>query len=313
VKRVASKIATPTVVVNAFAVCGFGAGLASWENFETTWSESMDFRSGLGTGFWFDAQTYQIYDAGDLGPDGKTLNLLKECEVIKADTKLISESDGRVGNLSLRIVLYAWTEIVNHPANPPFAYAYDMMNVWQYYIMTDTYENVHYETNTDYYYYLVPIGPLLFLIEASIIKHTETYSQEVGNPVVEEYARNIASAVIKIYSPVPVDYPENIAYCEAIAAEGNTDTTIIIRTIHDNTEVKHCSLSGLAAVALYTDELYQAAKDAGSLDNFPAGFSGVTFWMDSLYSTVHSKTDIDFSIFVRPHTKEELQAAGMWP
>jgi hypothetical protein len=268
-------------------------------------------KANVGSGIFFYATTGLKYTPGDSGPDGFPLRLLRECEVVQAETELIGETEygGQISNLWGAD--FGSIEEVYHPPGGG-SYGWDSLDVYQNTRRSTSYADYKISTYRDYYYYLVPIGPILFWIEASRGRTIKAYTERTE--VAPDEKNFIHAYMIKMYSIPPVEYPENVIAAEAKRAEYDISWDYGPGVPAD-TETKHCYIGDTYA-ALYSDELYQRAQGAGSLSNRPLEFVLQTetgFWDYSLYQALINLNDIDFSMFARPHTKAELQAAGMWP
>jgi hypothetical protein len=278
----------------------------------------------VGQGFFLCAQTREKYDAGESGPDGAPLKLLKECEVIGAGTELVGEYDaggqitnlwgGDFGSYEVEHREAGWISYMPVPA-------YDSLVVYQNARRSTSYADSHVSTYKDEYYYLVPIGPFLFWINAhrtrAEVKYTERteYNNSKNHPFGEEcICLTYADFRGWGLSEVDVPHPECYVWAEAEARELDASWDFG-PGMPDDYDIVYCYLDD-TYVALYTEELFQRAKDAGSWENRPAEFveQEASFeWSSALNAAIKNMADIEFSMFARPHTKAELQDAGMWP
>jgi hypothetical protein len=279
----------------------------------------------VGQGFFLCAQTREKYDAGESGPDGAPLKLLKECEVIGAGTELVGEYDagGQITNLwggdfgSYEVEHHEAGWIIYMPVP-----AYDSLVVYQNARRSTSYADSHVSTYKDKYYYLVPIGPFLFWINArrtrTEVKYTERteYDNSKNHPFGKE-CTCLTYADFRGWGLSEVDVPHPECYvwaeAEARALDASWDEG---PGMPDDYDIVYCYLDD-TYVALYTEELFQRAKDAGSWENRPAEFveqnEAPFWWSSALNAAIKNMADIEFSMFARPHTKAELQDAGMWP
>jgi hypothetical protein len=192
----------------------------------------------------------------------------------------------------------------------------------------------------------MPIGAKLYLMKQNSFEQsqtwggTETFTGKDPNFRVHSFlvsAKNLFGFIVIPSFPVP----ELIPFCSDLSYPGAGDSFVSgINGSHldipcqppqDIPPIKGNSTS--LYVALYSKEKYDEAKEfvitaqaawPTSIESVPPGFvlchldewKGLSdkMMISNEWSLARAdQSDIDLKVFVRPHTKEELQTYGMWP
>lgn len=243
---------------------------------------------------WFQISKIAQYTAHDKGPDGFDLGLATSCERIVVVDKSAGEAGGVfVGSYATNINPYAYNFAPGSPIGWQPWISYDGYNAWCY-------------TNARQYlcHYLVPIGPILFVIRLNTSSGGDYYRKDVF--------------VGHTNAPVWVPFPwgteaKALAEAEAQAAAmaARPQPQPCPQSGSGGTSIKVCA-------AINNKDRLKYAQNATNPDEWPlSGFTKQVKIESLLSNTLQSLlTDIqkpDLKIKVRPHTKTELQAAGMWP
>jgi len=276
--------------------------------------------------------THDTNKFGEKGPDGLGLGLLKECKPIFAETI----NDARWEDPPVTIHTSSdYTYFVQQtpgaydPAPPPFLpREIDTAWIWWDCVSSETHYKVKYRVWSELYYILVPVGPLLLWVAIAFGHYSKTVVWETTTGTTSfrgtGWIGDATGCVTRTidYFGVEVLHPECIPYLEGLIAglpkhsEDNSPGPF-----PQDANRSYGELNWVWA-APYTDELYERARAAGPYDNRPKEFviqvhptKMGPYWAnkgDPEGLSVENATK-PFSIFCRPHTKEELQEAGMWP
>lgn len=278
-------------------------------------------------GHGWDTAGEKVYAKGDLGPDNLNLGLLLPIKKFPGDT---TSSEMHVGPLWNDIRYWSALsrrEVVHY--SDAYPYPVDKLEV----DMTEYQDYTSNDFNIQTYSsiignYLASIGPILYFIQQVTGLFTyrcgplSTYNSD---PIIvkNNWTRHI-------YSDPEQDFPEVEALADAWIALYSYDFT---ESSGDKTLPSTHGGSGIGSVgkALYTDKLYNKVI---KLKNMPSEFvddlamynllsfdTAVTpgsppVWppVGSLAAALASVTsDVDLQFYAHPHTKDELQTAGMWP
>jgi hypothetical protein len=250
---------------------------------------------------WAQVSLGEIYEEGDIGPDGLNLQLVTECEEIEVNEDDTSYTDSYQAGATI-----LWRENLEIVNGGPWGNVcwdeyrslwYDIFKVYSY-------------SYTNRYYYLIPIGPKLYLMRVSASeswKIDEEHQWVHGEPNYMGYYCTVpctiadgnceairqqleASALATQQEPDPV--PDGSFY--------NTDHNYMVRVS--------------IAVALYNEENLEIARSIGSYEGSwpPSPFDVVPMssaWR-GLFASLEQRT-VDLTVSRRPHTKEELVEAGL--
>jgi hypothetical protein len=259
----------------------------------------------------------------DVGPDGLKLNLLLPCKKFQRSVETEHRDLGTVGGSLRRYYEINSRETIFKPCTG-FVAAYDSLEVWMRPMISGYNIKKKKDIITTHVFYLATIGPFLYYIDTELI--TDKYSTEhipIGPQIDDDplgHPWQFLSWVRHIYTTefctplIPeLDFPEVEGYADAwIAGVLATDNTQTFDPPHlpDND-----TLIALLIVykALYTKELYERAKTATTI---PSEFKSVISNLNNniqFNKYIGYGDDPDLKFVVRPHTKAELQAAGLWP
>ena len=291
-------------------------------------------------GFWWKCSDATRH-ADDKGPDGLDLGLKLACERVTKRTAS-SEQVGYARTLATFFGVNCiddWT-VSEYSDQGAYGTAYcgQVESVTRY-VKTQFYHGIvyeHWQVNNvrTIYHYLVPVGPVLYLIEyyISTFKYSWTGDIQEGSILYDPVVHYYLLAINNVYGASPdrcvnFPYPGNVAAADATAAGvPRTDEPYSGEPQELPEDYMGASIGVYAT--LYSKEKYEEAKNfvvPGEISlpqsqRIPPGFVRCAYGLDSLINGDGSfrdakkdKEDLDLKVFTRPHTKEELQAAGMWP
>ena len=262
-----------------------------------------------------------LYEGKDNGSDGSPLQLVKKCELILEQQQVIPGD-----HLHGDPIKYLDTDYYyDFEANPDNFYRGSGKNshtfYWESFTKTD---------DADYIivrHYLVNIGPILYCIEF-------TWTYNYSGDIHEHFYTEVIDPDLTWddYNFYPVLFADwmagaisvNAEYAALLAekiAEGyGTDKTI--QGLYSPTSIMCCAVYA----APFSDKLYEATKAVANAptmsspedcEGMKQAYEGFTFqemFTNSLYTYFGANIiGSELDIFVRPHSKAELQAAGLWP
>jgi hypothetical protein len=172
----------------------------------------------------------------------------------------------------------------------------------------------------DKYYFLVPVGPFLLWINVFNSRVTTSYEarEYTDTPASSWLDFCIARTYTNAERTTWYDNESGMAYIDGRVASATHHEVIPATPLQPDAESHYCDI-GQVFMAPYTDDLYQRALAAKSWDAIPSEFVEQTVypgsyptWGAALLNAIRN-VDINYSMFARPHTKVELQAAGLWP
>lgn len=245
------------------------------------------------------------YPAGDTGPDGLDLKLVTDCErLVEGET---------VAQITFTI-----------PVSCGDTYGNFNQNIYQlgrwFWILTFTrylwFADVYAKNYNWIYRYLIPIGPILFVLR------TNTRKTDLGSGFSAPYVYSSSNEQEGPQLPGYGSEEDAQAACNAeqaiLAAATTHEPLYTPQTIWGGVStpdevIIQGAITLFQVYAAINNEDAQAA--ARNLSQWPpAGFIaqwnglGAAIGFDDV-----AEAQLDLGIKVRPHTKAELQAADMWP
>ena len=297
-------------------------------------------KSAFGGQHWWQVSLPAVYPDGDTGPDQNDLGLKLPCERILRDS-ITSPDPTPV--MSVDTFSHRWGTLVDRETVrttlPGLMMDYSLLTVHCQQHATSGSKSFYRSTTTRRYKYLVKIGPFLYWIEQSSGETNyhwgeETTGTEDGGIVGATWLRHnyyleYLTSIGLNPTGAPFDFPEVEGYADAWIVAHTTDVTDTYTLPPIWPDTKRSGITDVAQ-ALYSKELYDRARDAVKMpDEFTGGnplwwFIGFNGYLPSPYyglwppigslnKEIEGIGDADCAFMVRPHTKAELQAAGMWP
>lgn len=313
-----------------FAVMGFADGVPRvGENI---------FKSEIGSQYWWDCEKIEKYP-DDKGPDGTPLKLLRPCDRIFVKEESITYPEFNINWLLWREGYFRVTDVktVHTEGIPGWTYPADHLEALLWKWLRGSYQVQIEKSISTTYRYLMPVGAILYLLETRSVQTIFTYETRnfdnldggwTPNPGTLMSGNTVVYVDPNDYSPPgsgpsPVYYPQvEENFYNMIAnyqgqiypEQGNKPKEGYelnsTRTYSDSPE----GLLGIFA-APYTKELYDRAKAGGDIPSEfvkQTDFSYYALWYQ-LCSDLWGINKPDLEMFICPHTKEELQEAGLWP
>ena len=282
-------------------------------------------KSDYDGGHWWQCSLQADYGGHDTGPDG--LNLGLKLPAVKLGMGTLKNKTPQSDNIKYS---HEWagvsdTQIVRDDGNCPTVCAQDFTTVFitQHLVFGHViaYQNI--STQSDRY--VMMVGPYIYIINQS----TTSIKYNYGDSFEEGELVNTFRAAFSTYIYNYCNDPSNIVpQCEVLAGPNQDGINAMNAWIATNTNdftdnytlpdlPQDYTNTGLSAVyrAIYSKDMYQKAKTMSEDDmrNDPDFESCNGLLSDMLPYLNNNKGDVDFKFSVRPHTKEELQAAGLWP
>jgi hypothetical protein len=266
------------------------------------------------------------YSGGEEGPDGLDLGLKLEIEPFK------EAGDWKVGKNPSKHLVYKGFVQSLEIYNETIEQGSDWMHDWYREVLDYHIKSVTTETKQCIYsklrerssYYLVPVGPILYFI--FIYKTDFAFDHEADETQVYEDSVHIFSCIRngmeKSNYPDPNSPPVYYESCSSPIASNQAaidQNNAGWPKTYDraSTDFGSTSVSSHLYAALYTKELYDKTTDnppevEDLLNDIPPdGFTTQTNFYD--FSTALTNPETKLQMNIRPHTKEELQDAGLWP
>ena len=279
-------------------------------------------------GHGWDTAGKTLYTNGDKGPDNIGLGLLLKADKFIASS--VSNPEQVMGGAGADTV-HRWCvldsrETIYYPdASPPQDKIVVVMSIHQTDEHSPNYLRKYIVTGSNY---LVPIGPILYWIQQGTGLYTYRWANRVLYTQEVQYISN--NWTRHTYGSPEHDYPEAEGYADAWIASHVYDETVVYPGVTLPTTNGSSSLQQVGH-ALYSDKLYNKAEKAKDMPtdfindlpmynllNFDTAVipGSPPVWppVGSLAAALASVTsDVDLQFYAHPHTKSELQAAGMWP
>lgn len=281
------------------------------------------------------------YTDGELGPDGLDLKLVTECErLVEAETITDIPYSAAIGVTFGDHFQYE----VKQQTGPPW--------FWYFEYSWDAYIQNLYARDTRYYWnyrYLIQIGPILFVLRTSTTKtitKTSAWAETVGGThyagsstlyptqadaeaggqawVAMKEAENYALCYGGDHFPTPITSDE-----EALAFLLCALPPIVVHTYWGlidyvnlsppyNDPDLHDYIDTTTAIhaAINTPDNQAIARN---VSQWPPGEPFITQMTTAMLTSIYTDlqhvrvANLDLDLYVRPHTKAELQDADMWP
>jgi hypothetical protein len=295
---------------------------------------------------WQTSETTSIIDfiyENENGPDGLPLKLEKEAELIYDE--LGPDIIGGWYQLSVTCVAELQTAIEDLTANTPFYIifsgerkTYTVNKYWSW-----TNEKVN--GNKRCQIHLLTVGPILYLIAAIWnsnyrTEHENGSSTELPCPSWGKVCYWQYFCVFPFAGCMPPDPPAYYNDCDGpdghITADAEAEVAAMNFTHQTADPADLSQYEKVKAIfriyaAIYSDKLYEETKNnPPNMDwtttglglgfqlnpDPPAGFTfqwQTTNTLDTVKENIIVEDAIGMAYHIRPHTKEELQDAGMWP
>jgi hypothetical protein len=274
------------------------------------------FESNIGDGFRYQCSQINRYP-DETGPDGIDLGLLKNCEKFINEVKVGRRTANYSGYKSYYIDYWRITydQIEPHVDVPYPGFGSDTSHVEK-----RKYEDGYIEAGQPYRkttvsHYQLPIGPILYYIELStnkdyyIMERIAEWAGENGQE--PNWAFNMCTS--RYYFPGGEwFFPECLE--DAAAFRANLPVTTGGYETPPNDPVYVHTLKVYAAV--YSDELNEKAKTSIKVPSefvLQTDFTHLLEWHDGFRYAIPREENPDLDIYVRPHTRQELIDAGIWP
>lgn len=268
-----------------------------------------------GDPYWLDCDKRADYLFQDYGPDVRPLKLLRPCEriLINETTNNYSDQDGGYLNSFGYYRLEKVESVYSGPSAPvPAGWRWvEQLRATLHKWISGEVLVSETEIKDISYRYLIGVGPILYLLDTKTTRTKQTYSStSVDEPELDQYNIVTSSSIRTDYFLYGVvEYPDNVTnfYSLVNSYLGQTFPNPPTSPPPNSYDVSTGD-NGMFA-AIYTKELYDKAKNGKAI---PSEFVRQTNF-PSITPNLNGVDDPDLGIFVRPHTKAELQAAGMWP
>jgi hypothetical protein len=276
------------------------------------------------------------------GPDGLSLGLLQEAE-------LISDESGEESSITQTIQFDRTatldTVLTDMTMSGPTVIIFDGVRKDFYMVIHDTWTNEHLKMRPRAQIHLAKVGPILYLIVSWFNSGyrivTEEGSSGPARSTYHKWCEHFHFCIYPWAGCMPPDPPAEVNTCEnfpfveaQVAADlANENAAHYTSPGFNLSDYAQATVAFVIYAAPYSDELYEETKDnppafdfisrfvsAKTIPDPPTGF--VRQWGQQYnihdhqheYSD-HHKVDSEggMKLYTRPHTKEELQEAGMWP
>jgi hypothetical protein len=237
------------------------------------------------------------------GPDGVLLNLLKEVTPFNQDT-------------SEEVTDYTWVYISSIPINMNYGTGFPIQCTGG---GCRRAERVYSKYTTYHYYYIISIGAILYAIRITRTK-IESFNYHVFLVTTPEGDWQA------MYDCNPGPPLPTLMMDDGSLENGTTHPGFAVGPNGDpEPEITEHVMFQVSA-GVYTQDLVdQIEENPAGLPWGPAeennnpAYDGMLFWQDGMpinqypgdYGNQHFQWPIQ--LFTRPHTKEELQEAGLWP
>jgi hypothetical protein len=279
------------------------------------------FKMALTTPKYWDVEKQTLYAAGSAGPDGKLLQLLRECTPITAQTETLSETTDYDWVITLQASQREAEVRFRHYEGTDGLWDASS-DFWQVWIKTTNWETKVYSTYgsyRDHFFYLIPIGPILYFVEVFQNRTSKIYNGKTETEITGDadwiFDYECCSHIYYYPDPpyAPWDNPACQPAAEARAASQIIPYNALNYPLPDPWNYKNLQWSYDIYAAPFSQELYDRTKVITDTNNRPAEFIYQSDpYIHGTGTSLSGYTD-PISIFARPHTKAELQAAGLWP
>lgn len=294
-------------------------------------------KTEYGSGHWWATEKLEQYSDGDKGPDELDLGLLSSINRIEVKSETKDRDPEPIlgparlhhgGELIYRVTNFYLSEILcdNDQLEVRVKRIIEEYGIYEYI------ENL----TTKIYRYLVVIGPHLYVIEQTSLESVFRWGEEIRSLYYDWYQNNSwqrhtypTQNGIPYGGCIERDFPEVEGYADAWIAERTQDQW----WNYENSPLPEDGASTRITMvykAVYTPERYEQAKTYWEQGAQPEGFIEDIPMLNLLRTNDPNSPwpyppgslgkeledahgDVELEFLVRPHTKEELQAAGLWP